>query len=99
MQADTFFSAADERSGFRQFLAALSEEVAQRRKPVLLIQGDTHIYRSDRPLKSRDGKPLENLLRVVVPGERDADAVLVDVDDSQKDQPFRLRRLGALKPE
>ncbi len=99
MQADTFFSAADERSGFRHFLAALSEEVAQWRKPVLLIQGDTHIYRSDRPLKDREGKPLENLLRVVVPGERDADAVMVDVDDSQAAQPFSLRRLRDPKPE
>ncbi len=98
MQADTFFAAVDERSGFRRWLAALAEEVAQWARPVLLIQGDTHVYRIDHPLKGADGKPLPQVLRVVVPGERDADAVIIDVDDERASEPFRLRRLRGTEP-
>lgn len=93
MQADTFFAEVNERSGFRRWLAALADEVAQWGRPVLLIQGDTHVYRFDHPLKGADGQPLPQLLRVVVPGERDADAVIIDVDDERASEPFRLRRL------
>lgn len=94
MQADTFFGKPGPDSGFTRWLAALADEVARWRKPVLLIQGDTHAYRVDRPLKQADGTPLPQLLRVVVPGERDADAVLVEVDEGQPEQPFRVRRMG-----
>lgn len=93
MQADTFFAELNERSGFRRWLAALADEVAQWNRPILLIQGDTHVYRIDHPLKGSDGRPLARVLRVVVPGERDADAVIIDVDDEQPSQPFRVRRL------
>lgn len=94
MQADTFFGRPGPDSGFTRWLAALAEEVARWNKPVLLIQGDTHLYRIDRPLKQADGTPLPQLLRVVVPGERDADAVLIDVDEGRPEQPFRVRRMG-----
>lgn len=96
MQADTFFGKPGPDSGFTRWLAALTEEVARWNKPVLLIQGDTHLYRVDRPLKRADGTPLPQLLRVVVPGERDADAVLIDVDDGQPEQPFRVKRMGGI---
>ncbi len=88
MQADTFFGKPGPGSGFSRWLAALEGELAQWRKPVLLIQGDTHVYRVDRPLRQH-----EHLLRVVVPGERDADAVIVEVDDRRPEQPFRIRPL------
>jgi hypothetical protein len=94
MQADTFFGKPGPDSGFTRWLAALTDEVARWRKPVLLIQGDTHVYRVDRPLKQTDGTPLPQLLRVVVPGEPEADVVLVDVDDQQPDEPFRIRTIG-----
>lgn len=93
MQADTFFGKPGPDSGFTRWLAALTEEVALWRKPVLLIQGDTHVYRVDRPLRQADGTPLANLLRVVVPGEPRADAVLIEVDDRQAEQPFRVRTM------
>jgi hypothetical protein len=91
MQADTFFGQPVPDSGFTRWVAALADEVARWRKPVLLIQGDTHRYLVDRPLKQADGTPLPQLLRVVVPGEREADAVLIDVDDRRPEQPFRVR--------
>lgn len=91
MQADTFFGEPKKGSGFVRWNAALAEEVAAWGKPVLLIQGDTHQYLTDRPLNDASGKPLSQLVRVVVPGERGADAVLIDVDTSDLTQPFRFR--------
>jgi hypothetical protein len=95
MQADTFFGEPRKGSGFVRWNAALAEEVAALGKPVLLIQGDTHQYLTDRPLKDAQGKPLTQLLRVVVPGDYRADAVLIDVDTSDTTQPFRFRLMRA----
>ncbi len=95
MQADTFFGEPKKGSGFVRWNAALVEEVTGWGKPVLLIQGDTHQYLTDRPLKDASGKPLSQLIRVVVPGERSADAVLIDVDISDTAQPFRFRLMRA----
>lgn len=97
MQADTFFGEPKKGSGFARWSAALAEEVAAWGKPVLLIQGDTHRYLLDRPLKDASGKPLNLLQRVVVPGEQDADAVLIDVDINDTVQPFRIRRMDATR--
>ncbi len=94
MQADTFMSEPGPASGFTRWLKVLAEEVATWGKPVLLLQGDSHHYRFDRPLRGADGKPLANLQRVVVPGERHPDAVLIEVDEAQPTQPFRLRLMG-----
>lgn len=95
MQADTFFGGPRPDSGFTRWLAALAEEVEHWGKPVLLIQGDTHEYRLDQPLTNAQGKPLPWLTRVVVPGEKRPDAVLIDVDDGDPIRPFRLRLMGA----
>ena len=94
MQADTFMAEAGPASGFTHWLAALRDEVTRWNRPVLLIQGDTHVFRVDHPLMDTEGKPLTKLLRVVVPGEREPDPVLVEVDDTRA-EPFRLRRLGS----
>lgn len=91
MQADTFMAEPGPGSGFTRWLAALADEVARWGKPVLLLQGDSHRYRIDRPLRNVDGQPLANLQRVVVPGERHPDAVLIEVDETHPAQPFRLR--------
>ncbi len=94
MQADTFYGQPKADSGFTRWLAALAEEVESWGKPVLLIQGDTHLHRVDQPLKNAKGKPLPLLTRVVVPGEHKPDAVMVTVNDERADQPFSLRLLG-----
>jgi hypothetical protein len=93
MQADTFMTEPGPASGFTHWLAALREEVARWNKPVLLIQGDTHVHRIDHPLKDLDGKTMAKLMRVVVPGERDPDPLLIDVDDHHPSQIFRARIL------
>lgn len=88
MQADTFFG---DSSGVTRWVDALAEEAARWGKPVLLVQGDTHIYRSDRPLRDARGKVLANVQRIVVPGEQVADAVLIEVDTAQPEPVFRWR--------
>jgi hypothetical protein len=55
--------------------------------PVLLVHGDTHTFRWDRPFRLQ-GQPLE-LMRLEVPGEHDVRAVRVQVDLDQA-QPFSV---------
>ena len=95
MQADTFYGEPKAGSGFTRWMAALAEEVDRWGKPVLLVQGDTHVYKIDQPLKNAAGKPLPQLTRVVVPGEHRQEAVMVTVDDERTGQPFTLRLLGS----
>lgn len=95
MQADTFLVTPGTASGFTRWLHALADEAARWGKPVLLLQGDSHQFRADHPLLDATGKPLPQVLRVVVPGERHPDAVLIDIDEMQPTQPFRIRLLRA----
>ena len=97
MQADTCFGEPRKGSGFVRWNAALAQEVAAWGKPVLLIQGDTHQYLIDNPLKDAGGKPLRQLVRVVVPGEREADAVLINVDTADTVTPFQFSLLRTQK--
>jgi len=94
MQADVFESKSiwedfPGHSGFRNSigntLLPLSAEAAV---PVLLIHGDSHVFRFDQPF-SLAKKPLSNLTRLIVPGEKDVRAVHVTVDVSQS-QPFAV---------
>lgn len=58
-----------ERERYEPFLTALEEEVEAFGKPVLVAQGDDHIYLVDHPLVRRTtGRRLENLTRLQVPG-------------------------------
>jgi len=57
------------RQSFEPFLKTLEEEAERFRRPVLVIQGDDHIYTVDHPLKRRTtGRTLETLTRLQVPG-------------------------------
>ena len=94
MQADTFLAPPGPDSGFARWLQALADETVRWGKPVLLLQGDSHRHRVDHPLHDAHGKPVPNLLRVVVPGDRNPDAVLVEVDVSRPSQPFRMRLMN-----
>ena len=99
MQADTFFGEPRKGSGFVRWNVALAEEVAAWGKPVLLIQGDTHQYLTDRPLKDAKGKPLSQLVRLVVPGESQPDAVLISIDTADTVMPFQFKLLrGEAQP-
>ncbi len=79
-------------SGFAQIvgrtLLPLSREAPF---PVLLIHGDSHTFRFDRPFMLQ-GHPLPQLMRLQVPGDRDVRAVAVQVDLDQP-MPFSVRLL------
>jgi hypothetical protein len=73
-QANIFFSATptatskeEQPSGFTEIRAALEAEAMAFGKPVVLVHGDTHYFRIDKPFGSRPGAripALENFTRV-----------------------------------
>ncbi len=69
------------RSGFTQVLAAIASGAEAFARPVLLIHGDSHVYRLDKPLRAPDtGATLENVIRLEVFGDRNVRAVQITVD-------------------
>ena len=76
MQADTFAGS----TAFDRINARLEERARGFRRPVLLLQGDTHVYKTDRPLP---GAP--NLVRVVVEGETASEWLRLTVDPRSRD--------------
>lgn len=73
-------------SGYAEFLAALRREVLAYDKPVVLVHGDTHYFRMDKPLilddKSGDGRGrvVENFTRVELFGYPESHWVRATVD-------------------
>ena len=93
MQADTFYDPSKPpESGFVDWLAAFQQEMSSWKKPVLLIQGDSHVFKVDRPLASK-GPGLNLVQRLVVPGALLTDAVVIEVDPDSATQIFTVRRL------
>lgn len=70
-------------SGFRAFLSALELEVEAFELPVVLVHGDTHFFRIDKPLFSAaSGRIVENFTRVETFGSPYVHWVRVIVDSS-----------------
>jgi len=68
-------------TGFDDFLAALEREVVAYPQPVVLIHGDTHIFRVDKPLvRTADTRLIENFTRVETFGSPDVHWIRVIVD-------------------
>ena len=65
--------------GFRDFLAAVREQVVAFRKPVVYVHGDSHYFRIDRPMLDSVGRRLENFTRVETFGNN-ASAVTLNND-------------------
>ena len=71
-------------TGFRDSLYAFEAESIVFNRPVLLIHGDTHTFRIDKPmLSSKDGRVLENVTRLEVPGSTDVHWVRVSVNPAK----------------
>jgi hypothetical protein len=68
------------RSGYREFVDTLREETVAFGKPVLLIHGDTHHFRVDRPLRGPMNMRVANLLRVETFGSPSVNWIRVTVD-------------------
>src|SRR5439155_9518184 len=56
-------------NGFADFRNALRDLALKFGKPVLFVNGDTHLYKLDQPIADpATGRPLQNFTRVVVFG-------------------------------
>jgi hypothetical protein len=73
MQADPAFERAPgQRPGYEDLLTALGRETEAFAKPVVLVHGDSHVSRVDRPFKDPvSGRTLENFTRVETFGSPD----------------------------
>ncbi len=81
-------------SGFRRVIGeSLLPLARQWGKPVLVVHGDSHQFRIDQPF-TLDKKPLANVTRLIVPGERDVRAVQVRVQPGGR-FGFELVEVGA----
>src|SRR5262245_23766885 len=56
-------------NGYDEFLLALRAEVIDFAQPVLPVHGDPHSFRSDKPLRDRNGNRIEWFTRVETPGD------------------------------
>lgn len=98
-QANTGFDAADPtrapvrdprtlgpEDGFANFLRALRQETIAYGKPVVLVHGDSHYFRLDKPLLDAAGNRIEQFTRLETPGNNaqsannDVQWVSVEVD-------------------
>ncbi|HUR22595.1 MAG TPA: metallophosphoesterase [Acidimicrobiales bacterium] len=69
------------RNAHTPLLRAIERESIQYGKPVLLVHGDTHVFRVDKALVgSGDGRPIENVTRLENFGEREVHWSRVTVD-------------------
>ncbi|NTV71951.1 MAG: hypothetical protein HGA71_17615 [Azonexaceae bacterium] len=50
--------------GYRDFLELLRQETAQFTGQVVAVHGDTHMSRIDHPLRDKQGRPMNNFVRV-----------------------------------
>jgi hypothetical protein len=72
----------EQRTGFNDFLAALLPEVTQFAKPVVLVHGDSHYFRIDKPLVDGRKQRVMNFTRVETFGPPDMHWVRATVDPS-----------------
>ena len=77
--------------GFKDYLAALRDEVVAFRKPVAYVHGDSHYFRVDKPLLNALGQRVENFTRIetygnnAANGTNDVNWVKVLVDPRSRD--------------
>ncbi|GGC43504.1 hypothetical protein GCM10011504_22420 [Siccirubricoccus deserti] len=91
IQADIFFAqvcGGGYDSGYAAIRAALATAAAGFGRPVLLLTGDSHVFVRHRPIATAP-----NLTRVMVPGDRDSQALVIGFDPGGP-QPLRLEVIG-----
>jgi hypothetical protein len=77
--------------GFQSFLVALRSDTIAFQKPVVLVYGDSHYFRIDKPLQDSQGRRVENFTRIETFGDNAANGlndvhwVKVLVDPSSRD--------------
>jgi hypothetical protein len=84
-------------SGLRDSFFVIEDEAITFRKPVLIIHGDSHEFHFDKPLiGARSGLPIDNLMRVEVPGSADVHWVRIGVDPA-KTQLFSVEHVDVVE--
>ena len=79
--------------GARDSFFVIEDEAITFKKPVLLIHGDSHEFHFDKPLiGARSGSPIDNLMRMEVPGSADVHWVRVTADPA-KTQLFGIEHV------
>jgi hypothetical protein len=76
-----------ERAGFNEFIAALETEALNfNNQPIVLVHGDSHYFRIDKPLiSSQSDRRIENFTRVETFGSPDVHWVRAIVDPTDSD--------------
>lgn len=73
-------------AGFKDMISALEQETLRFGKPVVLVHGDSHYFRIDKPLMGTTSKRrIENFTRVETFGNPDAHWVHVAIDPQDPD--------------
>jgi hypothetical protein len=65
----TLLGANGQPDGFTNFMRALRDETVAFRRPVVLVHGDSHYFRIDKPLQDEQGRRVENFTRLETPGD------------------------------
>ncbi|MPZ15236.1 MAG: hypothetical protein GEU73_12570 [Chloroflexi bacterium] len=92
MQANPFDGDPSQRTGFADTLAAVQRETLAFDKPVVLVHGDSHYFRIDKPmLGSASGRRIEKLTRVETFGTDDVHWVRATIDP-QEPEVFVFRQ-------
>lgn len=72
-------------AGFKEMMALLEQQTIAFKKPVVLVHGDSHYFRIDKPLVDARGRRIENFTRVETFGNPDVHWVRVTVDPRTSD--------------
>jgi hypothetical protein len=81
----------DQRAGFTDTIRLIKERVLRFGRPVLLVHGDRHRLLIDKPMQL-NRQLIYNATRLMVPGDRTVQAVIVTVDPEDPDV-FSFRTL------
>ena len=90
IQANIFEEDTGEPSGFTEFKEALRDETIEFGKPVVLVHGDSHYFRIDKPLYAEEGDEetrVLNFTRVETFGDADVHWVRATID-THEDEVF-----------
>lgn len=79
---------------FGRTVKALKQGALTFKKPVLVVHGDFHEYKLDKPFATASGKTIENLTRLEVQGAPEVWATRIDIDPSTES----LFRIAPLEP-
>ncbi|ABM03558.1 conserved hypothetical protein [Psychromonas ingrahamii 37] len=82
---DDFLPSLNEKNGFSDFYHTLQAETHNFGGQVLLVHGDSHYYKVDKPMYEDDGRLTANFTRVQVFGAEDNSWIEMTVDPKSED--------------